>query len=288
MKIAMCCVTDEKPKYRIQALRWARSIRLFGPPADLFIGLTDPLPAKFREEFEDLEVTLVPVRRASDWHGPSNKLGVLLDPRLRNYDFVLLSDCDIAVAADFRDELKPGRIRAKAADLATLGNNMLELLFCVAGQPVPDVWLRTSIDRVLLRPYCNSGLIVFSAELLRPFMARWLHWNNFMLDNTELLGTRAFFTDQVSFALALTEFLDHFEELPVDMNFPCHLERASYPPELHRLEPRMLHYHDRVDGEAGRLLRTGMPGPDRVIDRVNARMYGEAALGERRASGAFG
>jgi hypothetical protein len=269
MKIALCCVADEKTKYLSQALRWARAIRLFGVEADLFVGLTDPCPDYFRDQLQRLGVRLLPVPKASDWHGPSNKLGVLVDPALRGYDFVVLSDCDIVVVGDIADQFLPGRIRAKPADMATLGDDVLERVFASAGLALPTRKVRTSIDRVSMHPYCNSGFIIFPGDLLEAFMGRWLHWNQHVLAHTPLLGDRAFFTDQASFAMALSEFIDHFEELPIEMNFPCHLGAQAYPADLHEVEPRILHYHDRVDGQTGLLLPTSLPGPDRVIARFN-------------------
>jgi hypothetical protein len=279
MRIAVCCAADEKTKYLTQAVRWAQSMRWFGPPCDLFVGLTTPCPDYYRESLMGLGANLVPVPVASDWHGPSNKIGVLLEPSLAGYDFVILSDCDIVAAADFSGELVPGRLRAKPADLATVDDALLARAFESAGLPLPDRRVTTTVDRVTMLPYCNSGFIVFPGDLLPSFVARWLHWNAHLLARPELLDTRTFFTDQVSFALALSEHLDRYDELPPTINFPCHLEPARYPDDLHGVEPSVLHYHDRVDGRTGLLLPTTLPGPDRAIARFNAR-----ASGERRSA----
>ena len=276
MKIAMCCAADEKRKYLVQAARWAQAIRWAGVDADLFIGFTDPCPEDYRALFQGLGVRLAQIPRASDWHGPSNKLGILRVPELAGYDFVVLSDCDIVVAGDIASEMRSGRIRAKPADLDTLRNEVLEGLFAAAGQPMPTRMVVTSIDRVPKPPYCNSGFIAFPGALLPGFMDRWLHWNAFVLANPGLLGDSTFFTDQGSFALALAEYIDIYDELPVTMNFPCHLDAHRFPPEFHELEPTVLHYHDRVD-ERGFLLPTQLPGPDRVIARYNALVAGADA-----------
>jgi hypothetical protein len=275
MKIAVCCAADEKTKYLAQAVRWAQSLRWFGPPCDLFVGLTEPCPDYYRDELQGLGARLVPIPRASDWHGPSNKIGVLLDPALADYDFVILSDCDIVVTADFTPELHPGRIRAKPADLATVRDELLERIFAIFRVPTPRQRLVTTIDRVEMIPYCNSGFIVFPRELREPFVRRWLHWNECALANRTTLSKRDFFTDQVSFAVALSEFMDHYEPLPPSMNFPCHLEPRRYPADLHDVEPVVVHYHDQVDGRTGLLLPTTLPGPDRAIARFNKRASAE-------------
>jgi hypothetical protein len=265
----MCCAADEKPKYLVQALRWARAIRWAEVDADLYVGFTDGCPEPYRVQFESLRVNLAAIPRASDWHGPSNKLGVLRLPALRDYDYVVLSDCDIVVAGDIAPEMRPGLIRAKPADMATLSDEALERLFAAAGQPMPARKVTTSVDRKLKHPYCNSGFIIFPGAILPGFMDRWLHWNAFVLANPELLGPSTFFTDQASFALTLAEYIDRYDELPVGMNFPCHLQAYNYPEDLREVEPLVLHYHHRVD-EQGLLLPTTLPGADRVIARYNA------------------
>jgi hypothetical protein len=281
VKIAMCCAADEKKKYLVQSARWAQAIRWAGVDADLFVGFTDGCPEPYRSHFERLGVNLATLPRASAWHGPSNKLGVLRVPALRDYDFVVLSDCDIVVGGEIGAEMHPGRIRAKPADLATLSDAVLEQLFAAAGQPIPARQVLTSIDRVPKHPYCNSGFIVFPGPMLSGFMDRWLHWNGFVLANSALLGDSTFFTDQASFALALAEYVDVYEELPVGMNFPCHLQPHQYPEDLREVEPIVLHYHDRVDDDTGFLLPTTLPGPDRVIARYNARVASAATRDAR-------
>lgn len=276
--LALCCVSDEKPKYLSQAVRWAESIRWFGgslAQAPLYVGLVEDCPPAYRQEFARLSVELVPVVRQSKSHGPSNKLGILTRPELRGYATVVLTDCDVVFAADPALAIPRRGVAAKPADLATLGDETLVPLFHRAGVDLPASRMVTTIDRREMTPYCNSGVVVLNQDVRDRFVRRWLHWNEFVLANTDILGTMSFFTDQASFALAIAEFQKDFSELAVEINFPCHLSSTRYPPGLREVEPSVLHYHHRVDGRTGALERTGLPGTDRVIDRYNKRLSEE-------------
>jgi hypothetical protein len=239
MKLAICCAAGWQTKPLTESLRWAQSIRLFGPTADLYVGIAEQCPDYYREELQRLDVRLVPLSSAKDGQRSPDRLQLLLAPALAGYEFVVLSDCDIAVAGDFGSQLKAGCIRARLAKIA--GSD--------AGGP---------------------GLVVFAGELREPFAARWQHWNRRVLEDPQPPGAVALPPDQAGLALALAESVEVIDELPVEMDFPCHLDASEYPQELRELEPVVLHYHDRVDGRTGWLLPTTLQGPDRVIARVNA------------------
>jgi hypothetical protein len=272
-ELAICCVSDGKTKYRTQAVRWARSARWFlGEDVDLFVGLTEECPPAYHREFTRLGVTTLRVPSASDWHGPSNKIGVLQAPQLKDHQTVVLTDCDVVFLADVSAKLVTNRLKAKPADAATVGNDALSSLFVAAGLPVPLRKVRTSICETELLPYCNSGVVVLPRRLRDTFVDRWLYWNRFLLQNNDLLGSRSFFTDQASFALALSEHIEDYEELPVEFNFPGHLDITRYPPHLREARPAILHYHDRVDGRSGGLLEIGLPGVDAAVRAFNQRL----------------
>ena len=280
--VAFCCAVDEKPKYLTQAVRWAQSIRWFAGSlcdADLFIGHCADIPSPYRRMFNALNIRLIPVERMSDWHGPSNKLGVLQSSELDDYEAIVFSDCDVIFAGDPSGELQSGKLRAKPADVTTLRNDVLAKIFEHAGIRVPTARLITTIDEVELIPYCNSGVIVLPRQIRKRFVDRWIFWNRWMLEQSELLGDRAFFTDQASFALTLPEFMGEFEALGANMNFPCHFEAQRYPSHLHETEVLVAHYHHRVDGKTGYLELVGIPGVDSAI-----RMFNEKSHELRRTS----
>lgn len=278
MTIAFCCVADEKPKYLAQAVRWAWAIRWFGGLAaesPLFIGLAGDCPDHYRREFSKCGVNCIDIEQTSATHGPSNKIGILAHPELARFATVVLTDCDIAMVGDPSEFLHGDRLLAKPADAATLNDSVLVPLFMAAGKSPPARRVSTSIDRRVMLPYCNSGVVVLPHSIRENVVRRWLYWNAFVLDRPMLLGSRTFFTDQASFALALSEFIDDYVELPLEMNFPCHFALDRYPKELHEIEPRMLHYHDRIDGRTGYIRPVGLSGADRKINEFNRRLSAE-------------
>ena len=272
------CVAENDSKYLTLAVRFVQSLRWFGgtlAQSDVIVGVVEDCRPGYRHVFESLGATVHILPRESDWHGPSNKLGLLRLHELDGYDFVVLSDCDVAILADISDELEPGMLRAKPADLATLKDSLLLTLFERAGLPQPDWRLRTSIDNVEMLPYCNSGFVMFHRDVLKEFVARWSALNAWTLTQRDALGAKEFHCDQASFALALADFRTRFHALPIDMNFPGHLARDRYPPALQEVVPRVLHYHHCVDGRRGGLATTGIAGIDDGVERFNARLSRE-------------
>lgn len=274
-RVLFGCVAENDTKYLTQALRLLQSLRWFGgslADCDVIVAVVGDCRAPYREEFEALGARVERVERMSDWHGPSNKLRWLELAALDAYDNVVLSDCDVVVLDDLADLIGPAALRAKPADLATLPPEILEALFARAGLTPPSWTLRTSIDAVDMLPYCNSGFLVFHRRVLRPFASRWRALNDWCLAQRDLLGPHEFHCDQASFALALAEFGDDFSPLPIESNFPGHLDPARYPEALRNIVPRVLHYHHRVDGRSGGLAATGLPGVDAAVARFNARL----------------
>lgn len=272
------CVAENDTKYLTQAVRLVQSLRWFGgslADSDVIVGVVEGCRPNYRRVLEALGASVVILPRESDWHGPSNKLGFLRLPQLVHYEHVLLTDCDVVILDDIADALQPGVLRAKPADLATLGDTTLADLFQRAGLPAPTWRLRTSIDGIEMLPYCNSGVLLFHRDVLAAFGARWIALNDWMLTQRAALGPREFHCDQASFALALGEFGASFAPLPIELNFPGHLALERYASALHDCVPRVLHYHHRVDGRKGGLAPVGLAGVDAAVARFNTRLSQE-------------
>jgi hypothetical protein len=274
-RVLFGCVAENNTKYLGQALRFVQSLRWFGgalAASDVIVCVVDACRPAYRSAIESLGAQVHLVARSSHWHGPSNKLQFLRVPEASYYDMVVLSDCDVVILDDITEVMLPDRLRAKPADFESLPQAVLLSLFERAGLPTPDWQLQTSIDGVRMLPYCNSGFLVFPRQVLAAFAPRWSALNAWCLAQRDLLGVHEFHCDQASFALALAEFGSVFDALPIEMNFPGHLAPARYPEALHDIVPRVLHYHQRVDGRTGGLAPIGLPGVDAAVARFNARL----------------
>jgi hypothetical protein len=178
---------------------------------------------------------------------------------------LLLLDCDIAFAAPL--------------DLAVVCRNGL----CgrIVGYPNPpmDVWaeillacgltsaatVRTAFDPAGLTPCenLNGGVLSFPTALLMRLMPRWNAWADWVVAHSGLLGSFAYYTDQISLALALMEMRLSPCPLPLEYNLAWGAPESLLSDLA---EVVLLHYHDSAAG--GRLLYTGR-SLDAVIRRIN-------------------
>ena len=272
--LAIACVADSKPKYLFEALRLAQTIFFddsYSEFADLYIGVFPDASAEYLSAYQKLGATVVELEKYTDKHGPSNKLSILKCALLDAYDHVALFDCDLLPVETFPEFLNFEGVQAKPADRYTLSTQCLSDVFALCGVPIPEPVWRTSIDNVLTTCYCNSGCIIFSKSILRPFVDEWFRLNNILLANMEILGAQSFFLDQASFCVCVAVFLDKFRPLPLEMNFPGHLRPEIYSAETLQITPKIVHYHDRVDMRTGELDLTGLPNVQSVALRVNKR-----------------
>ena len=275
--LALACVADWKPKYLIEALRFATALNLnpnFKPFADLYIGVFPDLPRKFIDAFLEGGANIVTLGARLSDHGPSNKLLVLKAEVLDAYDHVALVDCDILPVKTFPELLDFDGIQAKMADLNTVDSARLSAVFDLFGLPMPEPRWRTSIDEIATTCYCNTGCVILSRSILRSFVTRWLKFNDVLLANKDVLGGNFYFLDQASFCVCLSTFLDKFRPLPLDMNFPGHLAAEEYPAAALAVEPKLLHYHNRVDPRTGALDLTDLPQVQKIVEAFNAKSTG--------------
>ena len=279
--LAIACVADSKPKYLIEALRFAHALTLnpeFREFADLYIGVFPDTPRKFVDAYRETGANVVMLGERLRSHGPSNKLLVLDAEILGAYGHVALVDCDILPVKPFPELLDFDGVQAKIADLNTVNCSQLSAVFDLLGVPMPEQRWQTSIDRIATTCYCNTGCIIFSGSLLHQFVSRWRQFNDVLLTNKQMLGKHGYFLDQASFCVCVSTFLEKFRPLPLEMNFPGHFAFDEYPDDTLTVAPKLLHYHDRVDVENGALDLTDLPNVQEIVAAFNAKT---AAFRER-------
>ena len=196
-KIAICCVADTKLKYLSQALRLLQSVRWFSKglnASKVFIGYFEGTPDYYLEEYSRFNGTAVKLERYSSIHGPSNKMAILEKDFLKDFDYVMMIDCDTIIVDDFSEFLDFSGVQAKIADLKTLPERILSNVLTAAGKDGAVVaGYKTSIDRQETSLYCNSGVIIFSKEIFPSFVEKWFYWNNFLLERMDMLERYNFF-----------------------------------------------------------------------------------------------
>lgn len=269
MVVFFSCVLDNNAVMAQQAYLWAQTLLKFAgrKPEELVIHSIDSCEPEYTERLKALGVRLVPTQTFDPRHLPSNKLAQLESELLCQADYVVLTDCDIAFAADIAELFEGDRARAKIVDNANLAPSDWKAIFKMAGfgEPAIDV-VTTSDKKPTVANYCNGGLIVLPKSLYARIGSLWKKWDRWLLDRPDLLGNWTYYTDQVSFTLALRELGEQVDPLPNIYNFPVHHELA--PSDLPTQEPKVLHYHDALD-PMGYIRKVGAPVVDEAIEAIN-------------------
>jgi hypothetical protein len=268
MSVVYSCVVDGDARFQRQACTWAQTLITHAGrhPDEIVVHAVEGAQGEGFDWLRALGIRIEPVPRFDARHAHSNKLRQLDSPALCGADRVVLCDCDTAFAGDLEALIEGAGVRAKRVDTAQPPLRLWEVLFEAAGfDRVPAPALATQTGELTYRNNCNGGLYVLDQRVLEPLRELWPRWATWTLDHADLLGELVFFSDQISFGLALEELGLQVDPLPLEANFPTHI---PCPPGALAREPLMLHYHGRVDAD-GLLLPTGVPEADRAIARVN-------------------
>lgn len=258
---------DKGAVFADQAYRLVKTLIHFGEvdPTQIVVHFTTGCAQETLERLAKLGVELVEISPFSAHHAHSNKIVQTQTPRLREADFAILMDCDMAVAAPIAELAKGDRIRAKIVDADPFGEAWPEI-FREAGFGEPRLTGITSFKR---QPtpgnYCNGGLLVIPKRLLPQLGEAWARWAEWLIEHKELLGSYSFYTDQIAFTLALEELKEDVELAPAEYNCPTHLGASV---QFVTAPPKLLHYHQKIDAD-GYLVATGNPLIDKSIQKVN-------------------
>ncbi len=249
-RVLIGCVAENNPKYLSQALRLLQSVRWFGGAlsgANVMICIVDEADETYVKEFRRWGAFVRVVPRFSYFHAPSNKLRFLDLPELFAYDAVMLLDCDTLVVRDPSPYVRGETFQAKMADLATVPHDVFERLFSAYGLAMPERKHHCTFSDEQTVWYCNAGVLVFPGEVLTAFYPVWRRYTEDLSRRIDMLGSAGFHCEQASLTLAFHEHPVPFEELPVAMNFPLHLDASQAPAAMQSCDPVIIHYHHLTD-----------------------------------------
>jgi hypothetical protein len=212
------------------------------------------------------------VPRYSAKHPPSNKLRFLELDIVRDYDHVVLLDCDTVVVQDPSEYFLEECFQAKIADTNTVPMPLFEKIFTAFDLQLPEADLQCTVTGEKTIPYFNARVLLFTRQNIRELLPVWLDFNRKMLDRLELLEDRSNFCEQATLSLALGATGCTFRPLGNDMNFPTHFGKKFNT--LEDVEPRLIHYHSEVD-QSGYIKMCGYPLVDQRLKAFNARLREE-------------
>ena len=270
MRVVFSCIVDNRPLFAYQAHLWVTTLLQLAHrnPQEIVVHLTEACDPEFEKIFAPTGVTTIRVPAFDPRHPHSNKLSQLNTEQLREYDLVVLSDCDVAFSGDFSEILADTQaVRAKPVDTANLTCEQWKKIYAQAGFSPPELSGVATIDRQPTSPlYFNGGFYVLPQAIFDSLRTAWPKWNRWTLDNRALLEPFAMFTDQVSFALSLQEIGCPVNPLSMTYNCPTHIPF----PEGFQLEapPKVLHYHSHLNS-SGFLMPTSLEVVNQSIEGVN-------------------
>ncbi|RPJ78446.1 MAG: hypothetical protein EHM20_03880 [Alphaproteobacteria bacterium] len=208
----------------------------FMPPSALLFQLFEKYnaqPVFFNNSLLGLRNTII----AGDY--TSNKIYALEHPFQEN-DIVFL-DSDIAMlrTSAFKDFFQSAtKISVKPANRA----NVISWgkIYAAARQQLPKTQILTSLDKVLLPPYFNSGVIRISSSIRHPFQKAWHEYMAWLWDTKvqQQLRVPPFHRDQVALSLTINKLKLEVTSLAEEYNFPLRGRKIN-PMQL----PILVHYH---------------------------------------------
>jgi hypothetical protein len=267
------CVLDTQPKFVYQLWVWVTMLVEHAgvAPQDLFVHIVrDGAPDRDIAAF--LEQRQIPFRYVDPVVACRffNKIVQLETPALREREFAVLCDTDLAFLARLDPWIGLGSICAKEVDYANPPVEMLHALYRRAGFERFPARKRCSFqDADTYVTNCNGGVWIFRTALFAALLPCWKRWMEWTLLQGDVLGAYIKHVTQISFSLAVWELGEAVVPLPVIANFPTHVPPALYDP--HNDVPLVLHYHERVTPD-GMLEGVGVPLIDARIALVNARL----------------
>ena len=267
------CLLDIQPKFVYQLWVWVTMLLDHAgvSPADVVVHIVrrgDP-----QHEIEAYLASRGVAFRYVDPFGDgrfANRIAQLESPVLREREFAVLCDTDLAILAPLAPWIGLGGICAKEVDYANPPVELLEALYRRAGfDRFPDRKRCSFADAETFVTNCNGGVWILRTALFDALLPAWKRWFAWVMLQGDLLGHYLLHVTQISFSIAVWDLNEPVIPLPVIANFPTHVPPALY--DSHNDVPLVLHFHERVEPD-GTLASVGVPLIDRRIGAVNERL----------------
>jgi hypothetical protein len=270
---AYSCLLDVKPKFVYQLWVWVAMLvdHAGVAPEDVVVHIV-----RRGAPQADVEAYLASRGIAFRYVEPfgdgrfANKIAQLTSAALREREYAVLCDLDLAITAKLDPWIGLGGVCAKEVDFPNPPVELLEALYRRAGfDRFPDRKRCSFADADTFVTNCNGGVWILRTALFDDLLRCWERWFGWVMLQGDLLGAYLLHVTQISFSLAVWELAEPVVPLPVVANFPTHVPPQRYA--AHDDVPLVLHYHDRITAD-GLLEPVGVPFIDARIAIVNERL----------------
>lgn len=274
IRLAIGCVTEPTPKFLNQTILLLQTLRHFGgsvAQCDFYVGSTGRIPDEYMDELIRYSPNIFYCERNLE-HPHSNKLHfleyIMSEDMIKEYTHIMLLDCDTVICGDFAEYVRrTTSVSAKYADKAGVPSQLFRKIFKKFNIAWPGLTAVSDIDAVPMPPYYNAGVMIFTYDALKSLLPTWLYYNSIII-TTKALHPRQFFTDQVSFAVAIAELGIKVTNLPPKMNYPTHFPVGMYPDTYQDVFPLIIHHHNKLDDHGG-LMSLPFEGVKLKIREIN-------------------
>lgn len=272
MRVAYSCFVDGQPNFEWQAYLLTVSLILNADvkPTDIKIHHSPNVSAHFKSVLDDCGVVRVEVSPFDTENPYCNKIMQTQTDAFKDYDIVILCDCDKYFLKPFSIELEGLAAKGRIVDKLNPPTDILEKLYKACGLAQPDcltVGIPTSSDEITFSNNWNGGLYIIDGNNFRVLGDTWYKIAKELNDNSPVeLGIYHKHIDQIAFGMALVKLKLPYGQLDEHFNVPTHLAKSTMSSLSNT--PISLHYHDRQD-HLGRLLSSQDSAIELAISNAN-------------------
>ena len=276
-RILIACQSPIKEPYLSEIILLFKTLNFFGGEISnsqklaCISGITD---TKFLDTLTKLGVETIITKEENSIPKHSNKIQILNEVQNLDYEVLVALDTDIVISRDFSAYVNSNNLSAMQDDVDPLGLTQWELIFKEFEISFPQnrsIAYRTMKKTI---PYFNSGVLIIPKQFVQVLYETWKF---FILSLSELytkypfLHHYSFYTDQIALTLAIHAKKIPFKPLPLEMNFPTHID-LHYDCKADTLSPFLFHHHHRTT-KLGNIRHTWhYENINKIIDKINSRL----------------
>lgn len=206
-----------------------------------------------------------------------NKIQQLASEEIGKFDRVILCDCDIAFSNNIEKQLPFAHVSGKVVDFDNPDIDALKKVFDYLGLSYPET-IATSSGKVTFIGNFNGGLYTIPSHLVPALYCEWKAIAAKLFSSTKfsqlLPAKKHKHLDQISFCAACKILELPLYPLPLEFNFPTHLNLQINRP-LEKIN--VFHYHSNYL-ENGKLGKSQNKEVNLQIKKINKHLFSENEL----------
>ena len=252
-----------------------KSLNLYGgklAKAQKVACFSEPIDSKTENELKNLGVKIKIINDIDQRCLLANKIQNLELFDYENIEFLIALDTDVVITKDFSEFLDQSKVSAKPVDQDPLSLEDWKSLFGFFGLKVPEERYLTHFTLQETIPYFNSGVLLVPKKFIKTLYETWKKYVQRLLssyDDLSKIKKHSFFTDQFALSLALTDANIPHNALPLEMNFPTHID-VHKDCNPNKINPYLLHYHHL--NTQNEIAHCSYENINKLIDELNQKL----------------